>query len=192
MSVAQFGVTFASVRDKRLFVAIDLPQSVQQCLVRLDPHLPGVRWLLAEQMHITLGFLGNVDASREEKLRELLSAIEWNAFFLPIAGLGTFPGKGRPNIIWIGVGAGHPHLFQLHKRVQDAALAAGLEPDLRPWHPHITLARCRDVSAETVRPFLKGNNDFDAGMIRVDSFVLNSSRLTSAGSIYNLELVVKA
>lgn len=143
-------------------------------------------------MHLTLGFLGLVNASAEEKLQEKLSAIRWNAFFLPITGLGKFPAKGRPNILWIGLGAGHPHLFQLHKRVQDAALAAGLEPDLRPWHPHITLARCRDVSTESIRPFLKAHADFDAGMIHVESFCLNSSILTPEGSIYTPELIVRA
>jgi RNA 2',3'-cyclic 3'-phosphodiesterase len=177
---------------KRLFVAIDLPDSVKQSLVRLDPQKRGVRWLPAEQMHLTLSFLDQVDPGTEEILREKLSAIQWSAFFLPLTGLGTFPSKGWPKIIWIGVGTGHPHLFQLHKRVQDAALAAGLEPDLRPWHPHVTLARCRDVSAESIRPFLKANADLEAGMIHVESFVLNSSRLTPAGSIYTAELVVKA
>ncbi len=177
---------------KRLFVAVDLPKTVKDALVRLDPAVRGVRWLPAEQMHLTLSFLGLVDASAEEKLRDKLSAIRWSAFFLPLAGLGTFPSKGPPRIIWIGVGAGHPHLFQIHKRVQDAALAAGLEPDLRPWHPHITLARCRDVSAQSVRPFLKKQADFDAGMIHIESFCLNSSVLTPAGSIYTQELVVRA
>jgi 2'-5' RNA ligase len=180
------------MKRKRLFVAIELPKSVTQALVALNPQLRGVRWLAPEQMHLTISFLGDVEATAEEKLREKLSAIRWSAFFLPITRLGTFPTKGRPNIIWIGVGAGHPHLFQLHKRVQDAALAAGLEPDLRPWHPHITIARCRDVSAESIRPFIKAHDDFDAGMIHVESFCLNSSTLSPTGSLYASELVVHA
>lgn len=177
---------------KRLFVAIDLPAALRTSLVRLDPKIAGVRWLPAEQMHLTLGFLNYVQPAAEEKLRDKLSAIRWSAFFLPVVGLGTFPAKGRPRILWIGVGAGHPHLFQVHKRVQDAALSAGLEADLRPWHPHITLARCRDVSAEAVRPFLKAHADFDGGLIHVESFCLYSSALTPAGSIYTQELLVRA
>jgi 2'-5' RNA ligase len=191
MSVAFFA-SIAPMIGKRLFIAIELSESVKQLLVRLNPKIRGVRWLSAEQMHLTLSFLGLVDASAEEKLRDKLNAIRWSAFFLSVTGVGSFPGKGRPTILWIGVGAGHPHLFQLHKRVQDAALAAGLEPDLRPWHPHITLARCREVSAESVRPFLKAHADFDAGMIHVESFCLNSSVLTPEGSVYTPELVVRA
>ena len=115
------------------------------------------------------------------------------SFFLPLTGFGAFPSKGRPNVIWIGVGSGHPHLFQLHKRVQEAALAAGLEPDLRSFHPHVTVARCRDVSPEAIRPFLKAHADFDAGMIHVESFCLNSSVLTRGRlDLYTPELIVRA
>ncbi len=175
---------------KRLFVSLELTRSVTQRLALLDPHLRGVRWLAQEQMHLTLSFLGDVSEHVEEELKTNINAIAWKAFFLPISGLGTFPGKGRPNILWIGVGTGHPHLFQLHKRVQEAAIHAGLDPDLRSFHPHITLARCRDVSTESVRPFLRAHAAFDAGMIHVESFSLNSSALTPSGSIYTRELVV--
>jgi 2'-5' RNA ligase len=177
---------------KRLFVSIELPDSVRQRLAELDPHLRGVRWLEPNQMHLTLAFLGNVAAEIQKTLSEKLRAISWKSFFLPLIGLGTFPAKGWPKIIWIGVGTGHPHLFQLHKRVQEALLAVGLEPDLRSFHPHITLARCRDVSPQTIRPFLKSHADFDAGMIHVESFNLNSSELTLAGSVYAAELVCQA
>jgi 2'-5' RNA ligase len=177
---------------KRLFVSIELPKSVTRSLAELDPHLRGVRWLEPEQMHLTLSFLGNVASETQESLMEKLRAISWKSFFLPLVGLGTFPSKGRPKIVWIGVGTGHPHLFQLHKRVQEAALGAGLEPDLRAFHPHITLARCRDVSAESVRPFLRTHAAFDAGMIHVEFFSLNSSELKPDGSVYTRELAVAA
>ena len=52
------------------------------------------------------------------------------------------------------------------ERVHEAALVAGLEPELRPWHPHVTIARCRDVAPQSLRSFLKVNLDLDAGMIR--------------------------
>jgi 2'-5' RNA ligase len=178
--------------SKRLFVAIDLPKSAEQLLTRLDPHLPGVRWLEPRQMHLTLGFFGQIPQALGLGLREKLCAIRFRSFFLPITGLGTFPAKGAPKIIWIGVGTGHPHLFQLHKRVQEAALAVGIEPDLRPWHPHISLARCRDTPLQAVQQFLKRNVELDTGMIRVDAFHLYSSELTPAGSVYTPELTVSA
>ena len=153
---------------KRLFVAIDLPESTRQFLAGLDPHIRGVRWIDVAQMHLTLGFFGDVPDDVDLALREKLSAIEFGAFFLSIVGVGTFSAKGAPKIIWIGVGTAHPHLFQIYKRVQEAALSAGLEPELRPWHPHITIARCKNVSAQSLRKFLQSNPEFDAGMIHVE------------------------
>jgi 2'-5' RNA ligase len=176
--------------SKRLFVAIDLPDATRQMLANLDPRIHGVRWMEHEQMHLTLGFFGDVAEDVELKLREKLSAIEFGAFFLPVNGVGAFSSKGAPKIIWIGVGKAHPHLFQIYKRVQEAALAVGIEPELRPWHPHITIARCRDVSAQALRKFLKSNAEFDAGMIRVEALNLYSSKLTTSGPIHTRELTV--
>jgi 2'-5' RNA ligase len=176
--------------SKRLFVAIDLPASTRQLLAGLDPHIRGVRWADADQMHLTLAFFGDVPEEVEQDLREKLVTIEFGAFFLSFAGVGTFATKGAPKVIWIGLGKAHPHLFQIHKRVQEAALAVGIEPELRPWHPHISTARCRDVSLQSVRNFLKAHSDFDAGMIRVDVFHLYSSKLTPSGPIHTRELTV--
>jgi 2'-5' RNA ligase len=175
---------------KRLFVAIDLPNSTRELLAGLDPRIRGVRWTEPEQMHLTLGFFGDVQEDVELKLREKLSAIEFGAFFLLVNGVGSFCSKGAPKIIWIGVGKAHPHLFQIHKRVQEAALAVGIEPELRPWHPHITIARCHNVSTQTLRKFLQANAEFDAGMIRVEEFYLYSSKLTPAGPLHTRELTV--
>ena len=175
---------------KRLFVSLEIPSLVAQSLASVNPLLPGVRWLTAEQFHLTLAFLGNVAAEAQERLHAQLLAIRFARFFLPLNGIGAFPAKGRPRVVWLGVGHGHPHLFQLHKRVTDAALAAGIEPDLRPWHPHFTLARCQDVARPTIGPFLRASAAFNGGLVPIDSFQLKSSRLTPAGSLYETELVV--
>ncbi|HEX4667307.1 MAG TPA: RNA 2',3'-cyclic phosphodiesterase [Chthoniobacterales bacterium] len=180
------------MRGKRLFVSLDLPETAAAALVRLDPGLPGLRWARAEQIHLTLAFLGNVAAEQEARVRANLGAIEFTAFFLPLIALGTFPVQGKPKVVWLGIGRGHPHLFQLHKRVSDAALGAGIEPDLRPWRPHFTLGRCRDVERQSILPFLRQHRDYDGGLIRIEAFNLKSSRPTPEGSIYTTELTVPA
>jgi RNA 2',3'-cyclic 3'-phosphodiesterase len=177
---------------KRLFVSIDPPPSIRTILVELNPNIRGVRWTAGDQIHLTLGFFPDTQDDVDLALREKLNAIEFRAFFLPVHGVGTFPPKGMVKIIWIGVGEGHPHLFQLHKRVQEAALAVGIEPELRPWHPHFTLARCRNVAGGTLRKFLKSNAELEAGMFPVEAFHLYCSELTSAGPIHTCELSVPA
>lgn len=180
------------MKFKRLFVSIDPPPSIRKTIVEIDPGIPGVRWTVGHQMHLTLGFFAEVPEDVDLALRERLAAIEFRSFFLPIEGIGTFPAKGPAKIVWIGVGHGHPHLFQLHKRVQEAALATGLEADLRPWHPHVTLARCRGVDGGALRKFLKSKADLDVGMFRVDTFYLYCSELTPAGPIHTCQLSVAA
>ncbi|MBA3651916.1 MAG: RNA 2',3'-cyclic phosphodiesterase [Chthoniobacterales bacterium] len=177
---------------QRLFVSLEVPASVAEALVRLNPGLPGVRWVAVEQLHLALAFLGQVAPELAADLRRRLAVIHFSRFFLPLQGIGIFPAKGRPKVIWLGVGRGHPHLFQLHKRVTDAALAAGIEPDLRSWHPHFILARCQDVAPQKVSPFLRAQADFDAGLVPIEAFQLKSRQLTPNGSIYATELAVPA
>lgn len=92
------------------------------------------------------------------------------------------------SVLWAGVGNGHPHLFALHKHLQDALLRAGLEPDMRPFHPHITLARLHDVAEATLRPFLRAHAETEFGLWEVKEFILLSSRFSPEGSCYSVEL----
>ena len=156
-------------------------------LAGLDPRIRGVRWLPAEQLHLTMSFLGRLESEQEETLRTALARVRVAPFFLPIQGVGTFGGE-RPSIVWAGVGKGHPHLFALHKRIQDAVLQAGLEPDLRPFHPHITLGRAKNVPRHAVRPFLLRYEETEFDLWKVTAFVLYSSVLSPEGAAYTVEL----
>ena len=173
-------------KTKRMFFGLELPPSFQTQLAELNPRLRNVRWVSPEQMHLTLSFLGNVTAEQELALEEAVDQIKVGPFFVPVRNLGTFGGK-RPTILWAGVGNGHPHLFALHKHVQDAVLRAGSEPDLRAFHPHITLARMEGVSSEMLAPFLRQNADAEFGLLPVKEFVLFSSQRTPSGSTYRVE-----
>ncbi|MBV9658656.1 MAG: RNA 2',3'-cyclic phosphodiesterase [Verrucomicrobia bacterium] len=174
---------------QRLFVAIDMPWSSRSDLVKLDPGMRGLRWLRAEEMHLTLSFLGNViSAEARALLHERLASVRVPAFCLPLASLGSFAARGRPSVVWIGVGRGHPHLFALHKKIQDAVLSAGLQPDLRAFKPHVTLARCGPALARgDLQRFLKMHAAFEAGMFAVSSYALYSSELTPDGAIHRRE-----
>ncbi|MGI9115725.1 MAG: RNA 2',3'-cyclic phosphodiesterase [Chthoniobacterales bacterium] len=177
---------------QRLFIAIDMPDEIAQRLVALDPHYRGLSFSPIEQIHLTLAFFASVPDDTAEALKEKLAAISFRAFFLPIAGLGMFSRRGEPHILWVGVGRAHPHLFQLHKRVNEAALACGLPIDERAWTPHFTIARPRGISAAMMKSFLKQHPDFDAGIFRVEEFHLYQSTLTPAGSLHRRDLTIRA
>lgn len=138
----------------RLFIALPVPDELCRALSRrADPirrELPKARWVRPETLHLTLVFLGNTDEellpALHEELRPAFGAFE--PFDLRLTGGGTFPdpqpgGRARPaRVAWVGIDGG-PQLEALQDRVVQAAQAAvGHEPDSRPFHPHLTLARC--------------------------------------------------
>ena len=177
---------------QRLFIAIDLPDQIAESLAALDPHYRGLAFSPPQQIHLTLAFFAAVESSTADLLKEKLATISFRAFFLPVTGLGTFSKKGMPYILWIGVGHAHPHLFQLYKRVNEAALACNLPIEERAWAPHFTIARARGISPALMKSFLNKYRDYDAGMIHVEEFRLYSSKLTGAGPIHTAELIVRS
>lgn len=171
---------------KRLFIALELPLSCRERLAALAVPLRGIRWLAADQLHLTLAFLGDVGEAAEQRLCERLAALRVPPFFIHIEGVGYFGGV-RPSILWAGVGPGHPHLFALHKRVHDGLLAAHFDLAQRPFHPHVTLARLTGVAAATLRPFLRRHECESFAFFEVTTFVLMSSRPGPRGSVYSVE-----
>ena len=176
------------LQSKRLFAGLELPAYCRTALVELDPGLPGLRWLPEDQLHLTLSFLGDVDAAQEARLREAFAQVRVPPFFLPLRGVGLFSAKGRPSVIWVGVGKGHPHLFVLHRRIQDAVLHAGLEPDLKPFHPHVTTGRARGISRQALQPFLRRQADAECGLFEVKGFALFSSVPAPEGATHSVEM----
>lgn len=173
---------------RRLFAAIDLPEPTAEFLASLDPGLPRLRWIPAGELHLTLSFIGETGKKAADRLREALAEVHVPPFYLPLEGLGTFSRKGQPTTIWVGVGGGHPHLFALHRQVLDAVLKAGLEPDLRPFTPHVTIGRGRGLSAQAIRPFLRKHGEEYFGTVPVDGFTLYSSIRRASGPVYSPEL----
>ena len=157
-------------------------------LLSLNPHLNGLRCLTAEQLHLTLSFIGDVEAAAEDRLHEALGEVRVPPFVLPLSGVGVFNVRGRPSVVWAGVGKGHPHLFALHRRIQDAVLHSGLEPDLKPFHPHITIARAKGISRQALQPFLRKYAETTFGMFEVKGFELYSSLLAAEGAIHRVEM----
>ena len=173
--------------SKRLFIGLELPDSCRETLAALNPRIKGLRRLPADQLHLTMSFLGNVDASHEDGLKTAFTQVRVPPFFLPIQGVGAFGGP-MPTVVWAGVGKGHPHLFLLHRRLQDAVLHENLEPDLEPFHPHITIGRARGVSRAALKPFLRQHENTEFGLWKVAGFTLYSSILSSEGSSYAVEM----
>jgi len=163
---------------ERLFLALAPPDYVRAELAGLAEPLRGVSWVRPAQLHLTLRFIGEVRVDGINRIEERLASIRVESFIVPIEGVGVFPPKGPPRVIWAGVGAGHPHLFQLRQRLDDAVLGAGIDFDVRIFQPHITLARCAEGAGSAALHWLRRHRGFSTAPFRVRAFDLCASRLS--------------
>ena len=170
---------------KRLFIALELPESCRDTLANLNPHVKGSRWLPAEQLHVTMSFIGHLNSTQEERLREALGKVRVPAFFLPIQGVGTF-GGAQPSVVWAGLGKDIPICSRSTSTSRTPSCTRDWSRS-KPFHPHITLGRANGVSEATLLPFLRRNAEIEFGLWKVTSFAMFSSVLTSEGAIYTVE-----
>jgi 2'-5' RNA ligase len=169
----------------RLFTAIELPSSVKTRLTFMQGGVPGARWQPAENLHLTLRFIGEVDEATANDIDDVLSGLRVGAFELRLQGAGEFGGRDAHSL-WIGVAPNEP-LMRLAAKIESALQRMGLEAETRKYTPHVTLARLRDAPALKVREFLAAHSLFDSGPFPVRSFGLYSSHQSSGGSLYRAE-----
>lgn len=171
----------------RLFVALDLPETLKNTLNAICRGIPGTRWLPPNQLHLTLRFIGDVDDSTFREIKNGLSSNDLPPISCHLSGIGCFPSKGRPRVIWVGVRDEATGLTTLQRQVEKDIRKLRLSPEERPFTPHITLARLKNPPREAVTDFLSRNADFQGGLFCVTAFHLYSSRLTPRGAIHTLE-----
>lgn len=177
----------------RLFVGLPLPADLREAAGRLLADLrraapKGVAWSAPENLHVTLKFLGAVEADRLAEMKAAAASVAEGApaFETEVAGLGAFPNAKRPRVIWLGCGEA-PELRALERRAEDAFAALGFAREERPFHPHVTLGRVKDpgAGATALRRAEEGVRDaLRLGRWRVTEVALFRSVLDSRGAAY--------
>lgn len=133
----------------RLFVAIELSKKVQSALARVQASLgktfSDVRWTQPDRMHLTVKFLGDVADSDVDSTARAVRDVAANGsrFELVVEGTGCFPPQGFVKIVWAGVREETGSLLETAKQLDEALLPLGFPQELRPFSPHLTLARIR-------------------------------------------------
>lgn len=173
----------------RLFIALDIPESIKQSIVQLQIPIPSARWVKPDTMHLTLRFIGDVDSERVAPLKNALAKISAPAFTMRLKATGRFPSnpKKAPRVLWLGVDA-PPVLHYLQRQIESAITALNLPHDNKPFKPHITLARLKTHNPlPEVNHFLTQNTYFMTNTFHITEFLLVSSILSSQGSTYTHE-----
>jgi 2'-5' RNA ligase len=181
----------------RAFIAIELTRDIRQAIARESALLKGrlknsVRWVPAENIHLTLKFLGDVTQPGIDMLKQSLAveASQHNAFDLTVADLGSFPNPRQPRIIWIGLQA-PPALARLQRAIESSSAKIGYPPENKPFSPHLTIGRVREqitpAELTAIRSALAPEETMrvgELGRMHVDALHLFKSDLQPGGAVY--------
>lgn len=179
----------------RTFIALPLPDGWQCALATVISQLAtaaphGMRCSAPSNIHLTLRFLGDTDpAAVPEMVARLRQATPGIAApTLSVSGLGTFPARGEPRIVWAGLAGELERLAELRRIAESVVVALGWPAERRPFRPHLTLGRCRDRASagerRAVRRAIAGAAIPPASLWRPDAVRLYRSVLTPHGPIY--------
>jgi len=173
----------------RMFVAVDLDEIAkaaiareQQLAWRLAAQSP-ITFVDPQQAHLTLAFLGEVPAPQADRvIAAMQEPIAATPFPIAFGGLGVFPRRGAPRVLWLGVSDGADTLNALQQLVARRLLAVAVTLEDRAFHPHLTLGRWKQ-SRPSERPSFPPEPRSSTAMT-VDHVTLYESRLSSEGATH--------
>jgi len=177
----------------RCFIAVALPAAVRKLLVqvqealrRADAH---VKWVEEENLHLSLKFLGDLDEDAVSTLKGTLSieALRWPSMNLAYEGVGTFPDRGLPRVVWAGCTGDLEKLAALAGAVERCAEQVGVPRERHPFAAHLTLGRVKsDRNAKRLMSAIDNQRRVPLGNDTVKEFVLYRSTLTDKGPTYEV------
>ncbi len=179
----------------RTFIAVDIPSPLQKIIQQKTDALRTtlgtslVRWVNADNIHLTLKFLGDISPAQVDGLTQMLrtQADLVNVFDLQIGGFGAFPNFKRPRVLFIGIQA-PTELEALYNGIESACTKLGYESESRGFSPHLTIGRVREGLSATdlqkIHQTVEASKVDLLGTARVDSVHLYKSDLKPTGSVY--------
>ncbi|MEJ5293446.1 MAG: RNA 2',3'-cyclic phosphodiesterase [Candidatus Methanosuratincola sp.] len=172
----------------RAFFALEISDEIRRRLTDLGEEIAksgaDVKVVEAENLHVTMKFLGEVPVSITEEVSGALEGMRIRRFELEAKGTGAFPDRRTIRVIWAGVGRGASEVTEI-ARMLDATLARLGFPKEKRFVPHITVGRVRSPrNREALLNILDRHSQTIFGTALVDRLVLKKSILTSAGPVY--------
>ncbi|MHA6723408.1 RNA 2',3'-cyclic phosphodiesterase [Sphingomonas sp. RS2018] len=166
----------------RLFVALRPPPPVRSLLLDTMSGVRDARWQDDSQLHVTLRFIGEVDEHVAADVDAALSSVYAPPVPMRIDGVGQFEDRGHATALWAAVAPREP-IAALHARIDAALIRAGLLPERRTYHPHVTLARL-NWSSGPVEDWIADHAALKSDTWTANAFEVYSSELGRSGAHY--------
>ncbi|MFN3479373.1 MAG: RNA 2',3'-cyclic phosphodiesterase [Thermodesulfovibrionales bacterium] len=176
----------------RSFISINLNETlkneINNLLTDLKKHNFDVKWVPVENLHVTLKFLGHIQMELVAKVKERLYNIVSNfkPFRLRFNGLGFFPDKKRPRVVWIDI-SDSDVLKYLQEMIEERLAEIGFAREEKGFSPHLTIGRIRSLrDREKLVGIVETIKDREFGIIDVDRVFLMKSDLRPGGAQYSV------
>lgn len=181
----------------RAFIAVELAPAaianIESAITELKPKLPAIRWVPPANFHLTVKFLGDIDASQVEAIANTLEPLItlFPRCTINAKGLGVLPVVRQLKIFWVGfVGA---ELARLAATVDRALLPLGFSLEARKFTPHLTIGRWRQGEPRVgdLKVALACWRDHNFGATTINRVILFQSELKPTGAAYTQLKVFK-
>lgn len=171
----------------RLFTAVELPEQVcatlEEVVNRLRPTAP-VAWSPRSNWHITTKFIGRWADDDIERLNNALAGVTAPPFDVQVRGLGWFPNPHHPSVLVAGVPSA-TGMAALHRATDEACAELGVKQELKPFSPHVTLARIKIKGAlGGLKKAIAEEENLEFGSFTVQSYWLWQSETRPEGPAY--------
>lgn len=175
----------------RAFIAIELPATIRAELAALQRELATtgaeVKWVEADNLHVTMRFLGEITQAQRQTIESLLLEVARGRAPIDAAlsEVGTFPERGIPRVIWVGIGQGADQLSRLAQEIERGLAALSIPNEERRFTAHVTLGRVRAPRAgEVIRQRLTQIRWTPPAPFRIECVTLFQSTLGHTGPVY--------
>lgn len=190
-------VTMMSEEAVRSFIAIDVTsQEIKNKITQVQDDLGTSGSILkkveADKLHLTIWFLGEIPKSILDHVTDAMKNLSFQAFSLKFRGLGYFPGRGRINVIWVGVIDPSGVITQIFSQLKKLLSPIGFHPEREDFSPHLTILRVKSIGEKnTLIRQVESYRDFEFGEQSVENVCLKKSVLLPSGPVYSNLLEVK-
>lgn len=174
----------------RCFIAVEIPDAMKEAIHEITAGLKktgaDVKWVPAENIHVTMKFLGKTEEGLVDAIKEALSKklSAYHPFYIKINGIGYFPEKRTPRVIWAGIEESDG-LLSLYEAVESETAGLGFIPEERPFSPHLTIGRVKSPRRmPQVLEKIENLRHLDFGLLEVKEVSLMKSELGPDGAKY--------